>query len=312
MLITGSYAIKKRLKSFRDYNDIDLWMSAFKLEAFYNVNQHRISKFEPQYYKNKFNLVIDGQRVELGLYEPGGSGYDLLYRAQLDNLTTNLFGFEWKIPTLKTLFAIKQSHIYYPVKWHKHIRDYHKIKLALDNSSTLGAGQDDKLLDEAKAILTKSAAARFKARQPNLNLSNEEFFERSQGIVKRIYNHDDLHKAVAYHEQPMYMHLKRDQSSAKCEKDLWDLLHYEYKIKAVQEEAFVIALERFIIPNGGEASQEQQQEAFDKALMKICTTLTGGWFREFAVENWPNCRKFTKDYVGEFQEQLRKDKIRKY
>jgi hypothetical protein len=54
----------------------------------------------------------------------------------------------------------------------------------------------------------------------------------------------------------------------------------------VQEEAYVIALERAIIPmlfEGGPLAQPL--EAYKWAVMRICTTLCSGWFREWALEH---------------------------
>jgi uncharacterized membrane protein YeiH len=54
-----------------------------------------------------------------------------------------------------------------------------------------------------------------------------------------------------------------------------------------------------------------QLDAYQWAIMRICTTLTGGWFRKFALDNWslvnvPDC-----DYVKRFWdniERVRTDK----
>jgi hypothetical protein len=46
----------------------------------------------------------------------------------------------------------------------------------------------------------------------------------------------------------------------------------------------VIAMERFLIPNDWKYSLFG---AYYKALTKVCTTLSSGWFRDFAIDNHP-------------------------
>ena len=43
------------------------------------------------------------------------------------------------------------------------------------------------------------------------------------------------------------------------------------------------------------------EEAFDWALMRICTNLCSGWFREFATNNYFIIKKlYNKNYVEKF------------
>jgi len=43
-------------------------------------------------------------------------------------------------------------------------------------------------------------------------------------------------------------------------------------------------------------------QAFDMALMKVCTSITSGWFREFAWENYDAVQSMYSDrYVEKFQ-----------
>jgi len=44
-----------------------------------------------------------------------------------------------------------------------------------------------------------------------------------------------------------------------------------------------LALERFLVP--GIVTDEHA--AYAEALCKVCTSLTKGWFRDFAVQSWP-------------------------
>ena len=96
-----------------------------------------------------------------------------------------------------------------------------------------------------------------------------------------------MHKAVAHYEEPLYLRMQYDKSIAKCEKVLWEQFTLDDKCKCVLEEAYVIALERKVLPAiFGRANWYTAEEALDWSLMRICTTLCSGWFREFATVNY--------------------------
>lgn len=58
----------------------------------------------------------------------------------------------------------------------------------------------------------------------------------------------------------------------------------------------VIALERYILTE----IETDPVVAYEMAIKRICTTLTGGWFRDYAVEHWPEVREPNVDYVAKF------------
>jgi hypothetical protein len=93
-----------------------------------------------------------------------------------------------------------------------------------------------------------------------------------------------------------------DESSAWCERDMWEKFTFEKKAKCVLEEAYVIALERKIIPMLNGCGQIiSSKKAFDWAIMRICTTLCSGWFRQFATDNYIEIVKYyNPDYVKKF------------
>jgi hypothetical protein len=102
--------------------------------------------------------------------------------------------------------------------------------------------------------------------------------------VTKKYNHDWLHELYAYEDQPMYTRLQKDKTSAWCSKELWYNLYRQQKIQCVAEEAYVIATERFLVPKDWNYPAKR---AYYAAVKKICTTLCSGWFRDYALDNWP-------------------------
>lgn len=175
------------------------------------------------------------------------------------------------VAPLPVLAAIKRSHLWRDYQWDKHITHYNKyLRQHLDDSV-----QD--FLQE-RTRLTKEA---YPQGNPNLNQSNEEFFDDA---VAKVYDHDFIHELAAYYDKPLYTRLKRDDSKAWCEKDLWEALSLEDKRKCVAEECYVIATERFLVRHNWNYSYKG---AYLTALKKVCTTLTSGWFRDAALDNHP-------------------------
>ena len=60
------------------------------------------------------------------------------------------------------------------------------------------------------------------------------------------------------------------------------------------EEAMVLAIERYLLP--GYVSD--QQTAYEHALTRVCTSITKGFFRKFAVDHYPEVETCPKDIVS--------------
>jgi hypothetical protein len=187
--------------------------------------------------------------------------------------TTLPNGVEILVATLGELALLKRSHLWRDYQWDKHITHYHKhLATYFPNSYW------EKENYRQRTRLTKEA---YPQGQPSLNQTNEDFFDDA---VAKVYDHDWLHELAAYYDSPLYTRLKRDDSKAWCEKDLWDQLLPEDKAKCIAEEAYVIATERYLVRTNWEFSY---RGAYLSALKKICTTLTSGWFRDYAIDSYP-------------------------
>lgn len=188
-----------------------------------------------------------------------------------DTVVKTPAGFSVECVSLRGLAAIKRSHLWRDHFFEKHITQYHKhLKHHRDP-------QDDQFIkDRAKATKEMIRYA-----QPSLLKPNEEFFDDA---VDKKFDHDWLHELVAFGDHPIYLDMKRDLSLAWCEKDLWDSFSQDKKLHCVAEETMVIAMERFLIPNDWKYSLFG---AYYKALTKVCTTLSSGWFRDFSLDHHP-------------------------
>lgn len=182
-------------------------------------------------------------------------------------------GVEVYVMSLAGLAIIKRSHLWRDLSFQKHITHYHKhLKYHLFS------WQGNLPFLEDRIRLTKEA---FPQGNPNLNQMNADFFKDA---VTKKYDHDWLHELFAYGDRPLYTRMQPDPAKAWCDKKGWDIFTHTERLNCIAEEAFVIATERFMVPNKWNYDSKR---AFLKAVDKICTTLCSGWFRDYAIDNYP-------------------------
>lgn len=194
-------------------------------------------------------------------------------------ITTDIGGIEVEVCTPKGLAVLKRSHLWRDYKWDRHITQYHFCFGDKGLSGLLYRDYHKELARERQKLTLKA----YPQGNPKLNQSNEEFFDDA---VKKEFDHDWIHELVAYGKRPMYTRLKSPEKTdlAWCEGDLWERLSHIDKLRCVAEETTVIACERFMIPSNW---MHGERRAYAKALKKVCTTLCSGWFRDFAIDNYP-------------------------
>ncbi len=191
------------------------------------------------------------------------------------NITGEIDGVKYHVMNQVGLTIIKRSHLWRDLSFSKHITHYHKHLAHWRQTFTTS----NELLLLERIRLTMEA---YPQGHPSLMQSVGDFFDDA---VTKKYNHDWLHELVAYQSKPLYTRLQNNPELAWCEKVLWDKLPYEEQLQCVAEETYVIAMERFLIPKNWDYPY---QLAYMKALAKVCTTLCSGWFRGFAIDNYPS------------------------
>jgi hypothetical protein len=190
------------------------------------------------------------------------------------------------------LAIIKRSHLWRDLSFQKHITMYHKY---LVWATQLWTDTDRQLLKD-RVLMTRIT---YPQGNPNLMQSKDAFFDDA---VTKKYDHDHLHELVAYYDKPLYTRLLRDPALAWCEKSEWFKLHHEDKIKCIAEEAHVIAIERFMVPNSWKYPSKL---AYIKAVDKVCTTLCSGWFRDYAIDHYPEVvQSFNQDKFNYVKKEL--------
>jgi hypothetical protein len=283
-VLIGSMALRCWHPKIDRKSDYDLILTPSELDAL--ASKHEITKLG-----RKSLLKAEGFKYEL---EPDDWQSNKMIMELPSPMNVEILGLDCKVATPEVLLSLKHSHRYLSNHWHKNIRDYHFLKKH--------AVLDEHLLNVSK--IREEEQTRRSAGF-SLNVSNDHFFKASQHAVGRIYEHDDLHRATCFYDEPLWAKCKPDDSKAYVSQKLFNELPFSDKVKMVQEEAFVIALERKIIPN-----DENPKKAFNYAVMRIGTNLTRGWFREFAVENYFEVMNCKVDFVKKFRDALESGTIR--
>lgn len=302
MIVLGSKSLHLNLNNnLARFNksDIDVVMSLDDFSAFISKNQPFITKMIPTS-STKYSLRLSDKQIqyyEIEIAFKGSSQWLLDNQTSISaGIFSDNFGNDFHFVNSEVLYLTKKSHIHYPIHYDKSIADYSLLKTVIDVEKV----KTYQLYYELRLQETKE---RINKRLPTLNRTNEDFFDRSKNVVGYVFEHDDIHEAIKHYERPVYEMMKKDFSKAWCEKDMFHNLPHEYKVRCVQEEAYVIALERYIILRKGH--YKDSQLAYKAALQRICTTLCSGFFRDFAVENYFEIlNAYSDNYVSKFKEKL--------
>lgn len=269
MLIIGSRALQyyaqERGVPFRSPGDTDVICTRNEMLSFCSARKLALKHVRIGHYLTQ---TAPGRHMEFEITEDGIATSGHYYQSVTGDRNGLL-----QIAPLDVLFSIKKSHRFIPKQWKKHIQDYHLMK---------SWGLED--MYPAATALRRKEYENFKT--PSLNKTADEFFD--DHVSNHTFVHDDIHAIMAYREKPMFEYIKVDTNLVKCSKEKFYALNPMFRIFCVLEEAYVIALERAVIPMLYEGKKLADSEsALDWALFRICTTLTSGWFREYAVENYP-------------------------
>ena len=178
--------------------------------------------------------------------------------------------YDWHgdVANLDELYTIKVSHSFWCLRngsWSKHIQHISLME-------EMGA----KLIPELYSILYSIWEERYGKKKVNLNAEPEEFFNNR---VKRAYEHDSVHAAIAFGEEPLFNKILRDGHKVAVDKNKFDSLSHEDKIHLVQEELFATALERKVIDDEGKF----WRSSYQWALMMLITSFSKGWFPLWVV-----------------------------
>lgn len=214
----------------------------------------------------KFNNHLN---VELEITWPESTA-ELFYNIVINDPETIEVG-DYIIPSLNALYTLKMSHRY--------LKNSPFFLKTMDHILLL-RWHGAKISDRYKEFYNLRKKETYNYAHPKLNVNKDEFFKSD---ILYIYDHDSIHEAIKHLEKPAYLYFKKDNEEIDCSKDKFNSLSEMIKLYAVLEEAYVLALERSQICYPGKLTPAQ---SFEIALEKVCTSITSGWFREYAWENY--------------------------
>jgi hypothetical protein len=162
--------------------------------------------------------------------------------------------------------------------------------------------------DSLKDWMKERIKATYWYRHPSLNQTKSSFF--SDAGIGYLYDHDTIHECVKTFTTPAFEMIKEDKAEVFCSKEKFFNSDEPLRLATVLEEAYTLSLERALIPFNFELDP---YKSFTKALEKICTSISSGWWREYAWENYYQVLDlYRSDYVERFKKALAQGIIKPY
>lgn len=295
MLLIGSRALvanNPELEGVRKCVDWDYICTIEQFSAWHKANKANLQFAVPtqqgKYYHARDK---DGMNYEFELAWPGTSAEMLLKMYPSQQYGKGGFTQE-PVVINEDLLLIKLSHRYKRNSPHflKTMSDINFLREKLGVFYKDQSWMDEQQLEVFKLRESES----YTYAHPKLNVSSKDFFNGDG--VNYIYDHDSIHLAVAIlgdwdtfsrKPRPAYTFYMKDGSEVMTSKEKFYSVEEKIRLYGVYEESCVLALERSQIPHGlGKEGGPTARWSFEMALMKVCTSITSGYFREYAWENY--------------------------
>lgn len=295
MILIGSRALLFRAPKILNRKPEDFDFIGREDEILKWLEENSISNFV----RENSRFVVPDQQIEFDIIQPNSSNemLELIVKNDPSTIDSKEFGL---IPNLDLLFCLKASHRYLknsPHFWKTAI-DYHRMK-------SIGAKIRPEYMDFFK-LREKETYAR--QAHPKLNVNKKEFFDESFG-VRYDFQHDDIHQSIVLGEKPAYTYYLKDGAEINCDKEKFFALDEKIRRAGVIEEACVLSIERSLVPHPNVMTPKQ---AWTFALSKVCSSITSGWFREYAYENiFEVMKSYPENYWERFQQALTEGKVRR-
>jgi hypothetical protein len=290
MMLIGSRALALVAPNLLDRKprDFDYIGTEDEWQSWRSKHLGSIGKIEREWDEGNKHIIKAEIPIEWEVVTPGSSA-EMLYA--IPAIATPL----GRIPDLNTLFTIKASHRYKKNSPHvfKTLLDYHRMK---------AAGAKVERLD----ILKLREKETYTYKHPSLNQNKQQFFSDVY-----VYDHDDIHKAVALDGAPAYTKYADPTHDVRSSKHrFFNEVSHEVRIQGGIEEACTLAIERSLVPHPGVWTPKK---AWTFAFGKVITSITSGWFREWCYENAIEIMKrYPEDYYDRFTKALTEGKVKPY
>lgn len=214
-----------------------------------------------------------------------------------DSVFTKFKGHHLWIGSPLLLYIIKKSHATLPFKigkFEKHCADIFLLYNFLGIKEIVECEEDYfmSVFNERQQFMEEVRELKRKTR-PVMGDKKSFFTDK----VDRFFDHDFLHTLVCYEEEPVYKRYLVDPEGVKCSWNKFEQLCDTRRLNAILEEAYVIALERYLIPSIQRKQLRTTDECFRMALKDLGTRLWKGKWAHFVVDNWYECMsKYDHNY----------------
>lgn len=312
MLLIGSQAVRfdnRFFGLFREPKDYDFICTLQEYGKLIKAFEGKIEAKKYDGAANKIYIKLYSQEIlELELIHSADCSALMLSKLE-DRKNVQMLsiaGVELKVSvaSLEALLFTKLSHRYKKDSPHflKTMSDIICLRESLS-----GTTYYEEKLKGYYAYQKKREEETYSYKHPKLNQSKKSFFE-DEGILFE-YVHDDLHEAVKLMDKPAYTYFQEEGEEVKSSKEKFFNCSEEIRLNAVLEETYVLALERSQIPF---TFWPNRFKSFEHALEKVCTSITSGWFREYAWEHYHEALySYSPEYVDKFHRALKAGQIRK-
>lgn len=191
------------------------------------------------------------------------------------------------------LYFLKMSH-----RFRKDSPHFMKTLKDLKHLEAAGA----KMPEGSEELFKEREQLTYKNKLPKLNVETKDFFKKEDKFY--VYDHDSIHEAVALDGSPAYTKYIRDGEQVLTDKEKFFAAPERVRLLGGLEEALVLCAERSLIPNNFKPNPDRM---FLYALEKVCTTITGGYFREWCYNHWFEIVElYKKEARGVWVEKLKK------
>ena len=294
----GSSALQFHIPSIKVGKDIDLIMTyedyQIYRDSFKHSNEKLISHY-PISNGKKFVIKTSENIYEIEIAWPNSTAEEFMKLVLKEGKSEYT---DFMIPSLNALYALKMSHRFLRNSPH-FIKTMNHIHLMREYGADI--------LEYYREWYKKREKETYDYGHPDLTVKKQDFFQE-ETFYK--YDHDTVHEAIKLSEIPAYKRILESGYDVKCSKVKFDALSYEHKMLCVVEESYTLALERMMIPND---FTPNPRLAFDIALMKVCTSITSGWFRSYSWEHYYDAtRMYSDSYVDKFKSALDAGKVRPF
>ncbi len=300
LALLGSKALMYYTNIGRVPVDMDLLGTYEDCQAYIKElgKRERILQNFPADSGKKIIVKTDKQIIELEVAWPDSCSEALLKLIEDDPYTWNIQGF--LIPTLDVLYMLKESH-----KYRKNSPFFLKTMRDIQLMRKLGA----KIPEQYKEWFAWREKETYNYSLPKLNQSKKDFFDNSADIY--TLDHDSIHEAVKHLDKPAYEYYKPDATEVNTSKEMFFSVSEEIRLYGAIEEVMVLSIERSIHPFG--LAGDERRWAFDMAHMKLATSISSGYFREYVWENYDKVQAmYSEGYVDKFYAALEAGRIKPF